>query len=46
MKINNFDEEKSELLREIAFVKREIYELEKEEDFKEARIFMLLRMAK
>jgi len=39
MKINNFDEEKAELLREIAFVKREIYELEKEEDFKEARIF-------
>ena len=38
MKINNFDEEKAELLREIAFVKREIYELEKEEDFKEARI--------
>ena len=36
MKINNFDEEKAELLREIAFVKREIYELEKEEDFKEA----------
>ena len=36
MKINNFDEEKSELLREIAFVKREIYELEKEEAIEEA----------